>query len=296
MLFRDVLKTSSLIVLTLLNFSAPLAFAGGMSGGGGDTLKTSEIDVEFQASGAASQLTSLLKSDFMDARADGMRKRILSALDVNTIASGKDYYFAHGPCKDRYSQAHMGGAVIGDVSHPFCLSLPYLTIMPDEVSLFKQLIALMAHEVAHQAGYEETDAVYFQKAVYAQYAFKSMRETSFYRYQSALDSIDNAIRNMNTSGTDAQLCFYLGELNRATVSDRGLDFDGLDPEQSSIVKRLLVESTAFANAGANGRLLGPCMTSASVDRTALAQLLQDVRGYVSVILSILGPAPRVEIR
>ncbi len=292
MLLRKTFNTSSLVVLTLLNFSAPLAFArgGGMSGGGGDTLKTSEIDVEFQASGAASKLTSLLKSDFIDAKADGMRKQILSALDVNMIANGKDYYFAHGPCKDLYSQAHMGGALIGDVSHPFCLSLPYLTVMPDEYTLFKQLIALMAHEVAHQAGYEETDAVYFQKATYAQYAFNLLRESSYYPYQSALYSIDHALNSLK-SGTDAQLCFALGELNRATTSDRGLDFNGLDPEQSPIVKRIGDESIAFMHAGANGRLLAPCMNSGSVDKTGLIQLLQDTRTHVSTVLSLLGPVP-----
>ena len=123
-----------------------------------------------------------------------------------------------------------------------------------------------------------------------------MRATSYYRYQSALYSTDSALTNLRSSGTDAQLCFALGELNRATISDRGLDLNGLDPEQSPLVKRLWNESIEFINAGSNRKLIMPCMKSGVVDKIGLVQLLENTRGHVSNLISLLGPAPRMSIR
>ncbi|MBC7386151.1 MAG: hypothetical protein H7301_08340 [Cryobacterium sp.] len=54
-----------------------------------------------------------------------------------------------------------GAATLGKTGTKFCLSVSEIQRIPP-LSLSEQVGPLIGHELAHQAGYEETDALYFQ--------------------------------------------------------------------------------------------------------------------------------------
>jgi hypothetical protein len=146
----------------------------GRDSGGGNSIRSKPIDVEFEASGAASNVASLLSDKpygggestlrgLGDVKADAMAARIRSKIDLESVSKGTAYKFVQGPCWDN-GVPTMGSAVIGDSAQPFCLSVSELARLPEN-ALLEQIAGVMVHELAHQAGYEETDAKYLQSKV-----------------------------------------------------------------------------------------------------------------------------------
>jgi hypothetical protein len=190
---------------------ASVTFAGNEGSGGGDSERSSAVEVEFQTSGAAGNVVTALTDSkgLGDAKANAMAKQIRESVDLSHVRNGTGYFLSNEPCFDKDSATHMGGAVIGDTGRPFCLSVPLLQKLPPRV-LFEQIMALMAHELAHQAGYEEADALHLQNWALQRARNASAAYTVVYIISRAKESIAQAREAIRSQAPASRTCGALG--------------------------------------------------------------------------------------
>lgn len=215
---------AGLTALTLTLASAALAGdAGGGSTGGGDPELSSVAKVEGEAWSAARMMAYMLDSsryDFKraplvpkDPRAYTMAQQIFKKVDIAKLENGTAYYWQRtGACPDGSSSERSGGAVIGEPSKPFCLNLKRLQLVPP-FQIQEQLIGLMAHELAHQAGYYEEDANRFQIYILRQIKNHEAKGQTLHMVTLAKEHLLEARRLIQAGDDQTNICSTLGQLD-----------------------------------------------------------------------------------
>lgn len=188
--------------------------AGPGSSGGGDTeLSTPEqvkASVEMAALMAGTILNLKGEWPFKNPKANAISEAIRIRLDVNKLRDGGAYQLLD-ECTDADGKRHAGGAVIGDANSPFCLSLPMLQkTAPSD--LYYQLIPLIGHEMAHQAGYGEEDAKLFQAQALKRTRNFNVKAATHLLVEDTLEMIKEAIALLNQNAPLEQVCASVGAI------------------------------------------------------------------------------------
>lgn len=188
----------NLLTLAMGILACTSAWASGPgSTGGGDVPLSSESQVRHAIRDASAQLVNYLQNNIYsdDSSIDvQIATAILKKISIEKITSGVDFILSDGYCTDSNRRQHAGGAIIGDTATPICLSMMKLRAVPAD-SLKTELGALIAHELAHQVGYLEFDAVTFQNDMST--IFKNARQ--FGQLMFEMISIDRAIEATEAS-------------------------------------------------------------------------------------------------
>ncbi len=216
------LFTLGLMLLGSVAFGNPTR-GGGTDSGGGDTERSSVEVVEAAATSAGSSVLSYLawaQTGSSDQKIREIASRIISFVQAKPDAPGevvrslalfenRDFQFTEGECFDKYGNSKTGSAIINS-SAPFCLSLYYLRLLPVH-DLEEQLGPMMGHELSHQVGYEESDAVYFQNHLLRVFRNQDGKLQLGYMLAYAQKSIQEVLDRMAVTSDSQSLCMALGQ-------------------------------------------------------------------------------------
>ncbi|MBS1962354.1 MAG: hypothetical protein JST04_09075 [Bdellovibrionales bacterium] len=123
------------------------------------------------------------------------------------------YLVRRGSCRAA-ARKTTASAKVGKASEKFCLSVEEVRRIPP-LSLNEQVPPLMGHELAHQAGYGEADAQYFQNFLLGIYK----RAPEFYSFQkhliSAIVEAGDLEEGFRNGASSAALCRSIGAVNMA---------------------------------------------------------------------------------
>lgn len=264
--------TSFLMAVFMAN--PALSFAGADGSGGGNTERSTEAEVEFQTSGAASNVVDYLSDarGFNDPKADQIAARIRGIVKMDRVNDGTGYQLVRGACLLDGAERHSGSAVIGDPEQPFCLSLTELQKLPPKV-LLEQIIGLMAHELAHQAGYGEAEANHLQVKV-LQRARNAALGYTFRSFVTRAQVVaGEARRALLEGGSNSRVCAELGKLD-AHIEAIGAfagqyTYDDANPET-------YLEIQAQAEAAGRLKFSSGCSQSGVQDPERLRESLMEV--------------------
>jgi hypothetical protein len=149
-------------------------------------------------------------------------KPLASGEFEHSLIEGRDYQFTNEDCKDQYGHSVTASAVIGS-SEPICLSMSRLMMIPP-VALQEQLRPLLAHELAHQAGYGEDDAAYLQNQLLKVYKNSDGK----LQLRIMLEFLDRSIRGaqklISLKSAKSRLCAIVGEVAGFTHSAARMGF------------------------------------------------------------------------
>jgi hypothetical protein len=209
---EKVMKMTKVLgcVATVLMLAPALAQAGADNSGGGDTELSTVKQVEAAVFQAAFKVDGLFEYGCKQSCSDEVAQAIKSKIDLAKLRDGSLYTLkATGSCADGMNNDHAGGAIIGDAKTPFCLSVQQLQKLPPS-ELVAQIAALMGHEMAHQAGYNEQDAAKFQG-----YLLRRLRSEENQSQVMAIlswtkDSVAETLALLDSNAPLNQVCATLG--------------------------------------------------------------------------------------
>lgn len=144
-------------------------FAGGVSGGGGNTKPANPVtamDIRIAAEDARAYVLFFFNHEERRfASPDPLREKLFSGSETVTdrILAVPLTLKEAGPCLDPAGK-EMDGSAISSFPQAVCISLERLTAKLSQESLRSQLFALVAHEYAHLVGATEEEAERLQLA------------------------------------------------------------------------------------------------------------------------------------
>jgi hypothetical protein len=191
-----------------------VAAAGPGSSAGGDTQQSTPEQIRAAADIHGLRMMGLfLNQDgiwpFKDPRAQAIAAKILSVVGTRKLKDGA--YRLEEQCSDSHGNSRAGGAVVGDVAKPICLSLSELKKVPPH-QLPAQIVPLLGHELAHQAGYGEEDARFFQEQLLKRTIHFDHKSSVFILIENTLDLIADASKLLEAQAPLEQACALVGTI------------------------------------------------------------------------------------